>query len=454
MEEDGDFPLAEGAAQTAGDHPWWLREDPLPKPPFSWPKDRNGNPIPSVSFFHKLKECELKHWFRYEKKCDDPASLPGFVGRIIHGALEDAGRRRLSNDCRRRGLPPTASPEELVHLAEYQEDTVKEGGQDALDQSREILSRMDPVYFGDLWAVEHRWTYQVTPELRVGGIADVIRLRYDADPKSPSEVLIEDYKTGRQQVPSKGKLEQDPQAVLTLSWAKREWPGARIRFRLWNVTLEATGKKKNPYRNQTYEAWTEWTPHGHESAMAFVRACWNVWRRKGKPPPNVGGHCAHCFAKTYCWAYKKRLRRPDRLDPGVDLATMSIEDLIHLNRRAKILEDMASERRKDTAARILELMGDRTKSYRAGDLVATKMTKRQKSYRSVGDLLSGIAEIGGLELPRLLDSLAGISDEKLTAFMNTLGENSRDAAEGLVEEQRSLSQTRPYIQVREAEVLF
>jgi hypothetical protein len=430
------FPLASGQAMDVP-RPWWLTEAPLPKPNkwANWPKGAK-----SPSWFKGFALCPRRHSQKYRHKREDPQGLDAIIGNLIHGALEDGGRRRLHPG--RRSPPPRAiSREELLHLLEFQPEAVKGVGTEALARAREIISQIESVDMGNVWSVEHVWNFRIHGSLVAAGKADLVQIvPHYRNPNGPPErVVISDYKTGPGTMPSRRQLELDAQVALELAWGRLCWPQSRVQFRLWNLT-------------QGREVYVDWRQDIHDLATSFARSCFNLWIQRHEEP-NPGKHCTYCPFRSDCKAYEDFMRKASLLPPE-SLENKSVTDLARIFFNAKLVEKLAEQRRKDAGKLLMDKLARDQKSHEAGRWLIKKRSRRLDSFRSDHDTITKLSEVTGIAIPQLIDTCCKISKGQLDSFVKSLPPEKRKTAEVLIDHQKVLGHTPPWIEVREREAPF
>lgn len=431
------FDRSGSLALEAQSKPWWLTDPPPKKIKGQWPKGAR-----SASWTKLAGLCLQRHAWKYRYRRPDPTGLDALIGSAIHGALEDAGRRRLRPA--KPGLPRAASPDELLHLLEYQPEILEDPGTEAMRRSREVISSMPPANFDNVWAVEYLWQFSVTYNLRIAGYADLIQVV--PDPRGiqfpPVMVVVTDYKTGMGQLPSREELEHDVQAGYYLAWARRQWPNTpKIRFRIWNVNLDK-------------EIYADWTNHTEDLILSYARAAQHAWNAK-RETPTVGQHCTYCPYRKECTAYTKYLndakkalaRSPEHLD------NLGIEQLAPLYNEAKTLASLSETRRKDISERILELLGNQSK-YETQLVRIRKRSNSKTSYRSAANIVGALAEITGQSPGTLMDTVCSISLNKLNALVKSLSDDQLQRAQAMLEVNATQGRTSPWVEVQEKEGVF
>lgn len=431
-----EFALAQAAVIRAHgpDIPPWLREPPPPKTKARWPSGAR-----SPSWFTNFSKCPRRHAQRYRYNRPDPTGLDAMVGRTIHGALEDAANIRM-HPGRRRGVPAKAPTSEILFLLELQKDVLLGQGMETLARAREIVKEMPPVEFSDLAGVEFLWTFYATPALRIAGYADLIQLREERSFRQNSTrqtVIITDYKTGEGQLPTEEELELNIQATLELCWAVRQWPNARCRFRIINV---AHGQ----------EVWIDWTPEMDQRTLAFCRAV--NWAFEAKTEDAiVGTHCVYCPYRGDCKAYEESLRA---YDPKDSLDKKPIEQLLEAHHTAKMIMDMAEQRKKDAAALIIRAFGQNQRKYDSARFTAYKKSRRLPQFKSESQMIFRLAQLSGAEPDALIDNLTKVQKKSLDAWVQTLPVTAQEEAQQIISDHQSLNETPAWIEVKEREPLF
>lgn len=451
---DGEeWPLGHQAALHTGKPvPSWLTKPPPKKSPFNWPRGAK-----SPSWFDKIATCARMHAQRYRYKKLDPTGLDGAVGNVVHGALEDATNLRLFPGTR-GPIPPTVSPDELLFLLELQQEAVRQDLEilpgegivtaEVLARAREIVANLPPLELKNLWkdrkgngGAEYVWNFQAGSSLVVAGVLDLIQVQpHPTNMQAPPlDVLITDYKTGRSQIPDPDELRKNPQAVLTLCWAKRAFSSTpRIRFRVWNLTLNES-------------ATIEWTQGIDDLMVSFVRSANGVWARQ-EEHATTGTHCARCPYRADCGPYAKYLRDAVHAPP-TSLENQSMPRLLEIQRTSKILEKLAEKRRQDADKLILAAMGDQ-KKYVAGPLKALKKSRETVRVEDTASLVLELAEQTGTPLEAAINMLCSFKKDGIEDFCRALPIEKQKLARSLVEQRQTVGRTRPWIEVHEHEPVF
>jgi hypothetical protein len=427
-------------APAPGQDPWWLVDPPRKKEKSQWIHEAR-----SVSWFKKLSTCARQHAMRYRRKIRDPSGVDALVGNAVHGALEDAGRRRLQRN-RQGALPATPSHAELLHLLEFQSEVRPDSGNgtEVLSRSREIIEGMTIPSFDGIVAVEELWKFWATPRLLLAGFADLVQARHRYRQDKYDEITITDYKTGMGQLPSREELSRDAQAGFYLIAYKRAFPWARVRFRILNVALNE-------------EVWVDWSQQLEDLTLSFVRACHNLWSIQDETAV-PGKHCDFCYYRHDCPAFERVLRDGQmKTYPGVE--GMNLDQLLQAMYESKLIADVAETRRKDATKRIKELLPSNQKTYSNGFLKAYKRTRRLPYFRSPGRFLASLAQAlkakgFDQELEQLLDELGSIKAKNLNAFLGSLPESMRADIDPIVEQHKTLNSAPFWVEVKEEESLF
>lgn len=456
--EHSEFALGSGEAIPQEIRPPWLLRPPPKKRPFAWPSGAK-----SPSFFRLAGTCLRRHAQRYRYKRADPPGLEGIVGSAVHGAIEDAANIRMFPGRRGRGIPSTATSDELLYLLEFQRESIRQNldvieapksysivTAEVLARSRQIIAQLEPIDLSNLWidpsngkgGAEYIWQYLESSNLLIAGIADLIQIQPNpANPAgAPLQVTITDWKTGPGKIPTQRELELDPQACLQLIWARRAFPATpTIRFRLWNLSQNARVE-------------IDWSPGIEEITRSFVRSCWNLWITKVEDA-STGSHCPHCPYRMDCKAYQEELRKATFHPPVGSLDQFSMPKLIEERYRAWTLEKLADRRRKDCDKLIMKGLGGK-KDYRHGRFVARRKSRRNSSFRDEGLLLERLSIMSGVDQQKLVSSLCEVRKGKLEDWIKTLPAKQQKRALELMDEHQTLTESRPWIEVDSKEVVI
>lgn len=424
-EGPGEPPLFGGGPPAASNKPAWLVDPPPQLDKGRWP----GGAF-SPSWLKLMHLCPLKHAENYRRRMKEPASPEMNVGTAVHSALAWAGLRRLR--ATHRGLPGSASTDELLHLVEH--EPVARTDPAVLLRAREIITGMGPISFDGLIAVEQLVTWRVG-SVNLAGYADQISAT--GDPRNPDEVVITDYKTGGA-VPDEGELFYDPQACMYAVSARAAYPNARrIVFRIFNVT-------------SMEERFLAWTRHMEEGFLAVVRAATNAWNAKDETP-KPGSHCDYCHVRTRCKAFHDRLAKAKReqLEPDY-LQRLTLEQKIEKYREMHAVHAMSERAKKDLGAMIDSDIPASLKSYTAGHLQATRKRESFTSWNGEAEAVFELSEVTGVPFRQLAEELMkGIGAGKLASFLKGLPDNMRPLAEDVIRRRCSKGVSGYHIEVRE-----
>jgi len=435
--EAEEFPLGVGTATEPypTNAPWLSLPPPKKINRLSrWPRGAK-----SPSWFKKLATCPKQHAERYRHRKKDPSGLDALIGNAIHGAYEDAGMIRMKPG-RRGAVNPVVTPEELIHLLEFQEE-IREGVE-VYNRSRDILQNTKPFSLDNIYDVEHLWNFYVTPSLQVAGFADLIQaVPHPTNPSLPPVmIVVSDYKTGLGQLPSPEELETDPQCQLELAWARRKFPQTpRIRFRIVNVQLNK-------------EVWCDWTPHHHERALGFARALSNRWHSRDETAV-VGNHCKWCPYRAGCSAFEKSLKKIT-FTPLSELDDLSLEDMIREWKTMKLAQDLTERRRIDLGNKIMEQIPSDQRSYRVNHLLAMKKSRKVTNYASTAELVNDLTSLTGTVPDALIDSVTKIRKKQLENWIKTLPDHLQKPAMIILEKHAIESETSPWLEVHDRKPLW
>jgi hypothetical protein len=433
--------------------PPWLVAPPPKKRPFNWP---SGGKSPS--WFKRLSRCLLEHANRYRRGIKDPTGLTGVVGLVIHGAIEDALNIRAFPG-RRGQIPIWIKSDELMYLAELQKGAIRQDlsvieGEpvdqivtaEVLARVRHIIAGMDPIKADNIWihprtkkaGAEYIWQFHLGAGLLIAGIADLVQAQpHPTDPRHPPlEIVITDWKTGLGQLPTKEELALDAQAGLQLCWAKRAFPYTpTIRFRLVNVALNKTVS-------------VEWSEGLDQLFTSFARACWHLWCVKDEEA-TIGSHCSHCAYRFGCNPYAKYLQTETfRNREGIE--AMDVPQLMEAHRQAKVLYDLAEQRKKDASRLLLDALG-KQKTHRAGNLVARKKRREQPGWKDEAGMLQSLSTVANVPLEQVLSSCIKIKKAGVEGIVKTLSLEKQGEARKLLDTHSEPTFTPYWIEVSEKE---
>jgi hypothetical protein len=438
-------PLFGGELEIRESKPWWLVEGPPP----GITKERWPSEARSPSWLKLMAECALKHSLRYRHKREDPPSQQARVGNVIHGALLCAAVRR-ARASKLKSIPETASTEELLHLLEHVHvccgTLIRDGHRDGcrpgpldpglLEEAREKLRKIGPISFPHVLAAEKLCMIHLTPSTRIAGYLDLLSVD-EGTSADPRMLTITDYKTGPGSVPDEEELFYDPQACTYLCAVKNAYPRARVRFRLWNV-------------GQDEETWVEWSSRLEQTFFANARMLLNRWDA-GDEQASVAEHCAYCFNRLECGAYKIKLDRDRVAIPPESVEALDMHSLVQLYRESAIGADLHEQRRKDCGKLLLERIPAPQRQYRSGHLLAVRKFQPHKSLStSPAEVITDVAHEASVNPLELLNAVGDVSIRALEAWIKSLPASRRDAAMTKFLSHVSRGWTRAVINVREA----
>ncbi len=434
----------------------WLSKRPPKKRPFVWPKGAK-----SPSWVARMARCPKQHAERYRNRREDPTGFDGVVGNVIHGALEDAVNIRLSRITKNNPIPSSVSPPELLYLIELQAGAIRQDTSivegdpawsivtmEVLARAREIVSALPTISLDNAWVdrngragAEYIWNFYATPQLQLAGIADLIQARYHpgADLYNPYEVVITDWKTGSEQLPTEAELRLDAQAQFQLAWARRAFPNTpRLAFRIWNLShdkrIEVT-----------------WSPGLDDLAMSFARGCWNLWQSRNETAI-TGEHCAYCPYRADCNQYRGYLEKQG-FKPPHHLANLSVAEAMRLNFDATKLKKLAEAQKKDTGKLIKRAIGFR-REHAAGLFVARKRTRKTERFRDESGLLQQLSDRAGVPLASLINTMCSIKEQELAGWVRTLPLAKQADVKASIEAHKLVGETAPWIEVKQKDPVF
>jgi hypothetical protein len=426
--------------------PWWLTETPKARQKRPWPRDANASP-------HRVKlahGCMLRYHARYRERRPDPSGPEAIVGKLVHGAYEDAAVRRLAKD--RRGIPGTASVDEILHLLEHQPVQLAAEKDDSAgrvtaamhDEARKIVASGGALDLRWAWAAEHLWTLRLSPSLNVGGRIDRIDLMGDRD--DPSEVVIRDYKTS-QELPEDEDLWYDPQPGLYLTWARARWPRARtVSFVIQNPRHD--GAETRPIR------WSAGLEQFHRS---YALAAHHLMS-SGDKTANPGESCRYCPYRDGdmqwkpCKAYQDKLDET-RIAQGGELQAMELKDLLLTYRRSAVASDLHDSRKSEARQAILQKLGRLTR-YRHGDLLAYTTQDRLRCFDNPADMVKALADAAAVAPDLLLGDLFEVRRGKLDQWVASLPEEVRTKVSVVLESFQTLAMKSQKLTVRRVQSMF
>ncbi len=453
MEE---FALAAGDAIPTMRRPPWLMRPPPKKRPFVWP---SGGKSPS--WFKRFGMCPKNHAHRYRRKRPDPSGLYALVGRVIHGAIEDAANIRMFPGRRGKGIPPLVSKEELLYLLELQRDALRQDTDvieaptsftfvttEVLARARDIVTQLArPIDLSNMWidprtkkgGAEYIWQFLAGPGLLIAGILDLIQVQYHpTNPNAaPLMVTISDWKTGDSQLPTVRELELDPQAQLQLAWARRMFPSTPvIRFKVVNLTHGT-------------EVYVDWSAGLEELTLSFCRAAFNAWQIEDEEA-QVGRHCSYCPYRSDCKEYKEELNKATYQRPLGSLENMTMSELVQIHYQASVLFKLAETRKADAANLINGMLGDK-RSYRAGNLLSFRKSRKNPAYGDTGQFLSELAEACDQDISKLVTDFCKVKKGKVEDWIMTLPVGKQSLARGVLKAHQVQRSSSSWIETHQKE---
>lgn len=428
----------------------WLKIPPRKRKKAPWPRKANGSP-------HRVSlalTCLLKFDWRYGKtKRKEPPGPEATVGKLVHGARQDAALRRIRPGRRWKNIPPIASVDELLFLLEHQPaQLLREKEEMApitssnLEEARRITILAGPESFKNTWAVEHPWTLRVSQGFVPGGRIDKID-HEGGSPGNPKRVTITDYKTN-QLLPDPEELRFDPQPGLYMGWAKRQWPRAEIKFVLKNLRHD---KSLPLYWSQEYD----------DFHLANARMAYNLWS-SGRTEASAGDHCRYCPYREgdsgypACPAYKKLVQQTLHLEkhPG-GLKRYDVPKLMRIYRTAHVGELINKELKADTRSALLGKLGSEPTVFDYGDLRARVARDRVEAFDNVWHFLNDLADAMDVDLSALFEDVCSVNAKKVKEKVASIQDAEKRASiEELVEEYQSLGMSKPKLTVLRLAGLF
>lgn len=423
--ELGRAPLFDGDPGPAVESlPPWLVDGPPKLQKQRWPGGAK-----SATWLSMIDLCPRKHSRTYRDRIKSPATVEMRVGTAVHFAYEAAAVRRIKG--RYKGLPPTASVPELLHLVEFCEEARLDG--EVLQRARELIEAYGPVDFGDAVQAETVLSFWVNPRLKLAGYVDLVLFK--GDPEDPEEVTVRDWKSG-ESLPGQAELALDPQACLYVIAARKRWPRARrVVFELVNVRHKA-------------KRWVPYSTRLERNFLAFVRTKMRTWDMEDRTA-KVGSHCSWCHVSRDCGALETSLRNAKRLPLAGAMGDKPLEELISLYRQMSVISKLADERRKELGTLIDQQVPEEQKSYRTSHLQAIRKRDPVTVYNGTGELISELVAVTGVDSRDVIEDVTrGISSTKLRSWVKGLPDGLREQAERIVAERSSQSYGSSHIEVR------
>jgi RecB family exonuclease len=433
-ENENDAPLFGGETEDGilAEKPWFLKTAPKPRQ-----EKRHPEGVTSPTRIASAQECALKHVSKYRDKRASPSGPEALVGKLVHGAYDDAGARRVSGNGRRKAPPRNASVEELLFLLEHQEaqlarekDLDYQATDEMFAEARGIIQGRGPVDFGHAYSTEQQVEYRVPGRigLKVGGKIDRVDLYHDKS-GAVETVVIVDYKTDRA-LWSDEKLASSPQPATYLGWARREWPKARSV--LFELDLVRLNKKQR----------IAWTPEYEAAAFSRIVATQNLMAT-GYDKPTVGEHCRFCpyrdgdEAYAACHAYVALVERSKkRKTHEGGLVSLQLSELLREYYASNELFKVHKQRRSDLKAAIEAKLGAK-RTYRAGLYTGTlSATTVDPSYADVIGVLLDIHEVTGRSVEEIAAVVCEVKHRKLSGLVADITDDEKRARLGTLTEGR------------------
>jgi len=395
--------------------------------------------------------CLQRFWWRYgPMKRKDPAGPSAVVGKLVHGAREDAALRRIKREWPH--VPKVASTAELLHLLEHQpaqlmrekEPPLVSGA--VLEEAREITITSGEEDYSRVWSVEHPWTLRnLSRGFSPGGFIDQID-HEGGSPDHPERVTITDYKCSFT-MPDKDELYYDPQPGLYLAWGKARWPGADVYFRLKNLRLNKV-------------MWLRWTPAYDALHRAQARMAFQLWS-SNLQTASAGDHCRYCPYREgdnhfgACSAYEGLLEkaRYASSNPG-GLERHPIERVMRIYLEARVGSDVSESRRLAARKVVLDKLGDQRK-YTYGDLMAYTRRDRLPIFDQPWTFLHELAAVAGVEPADLFADLFSVKKGGVDKWAASIeDEETKRAVDRKIAEYRTLSEGPLILTVKRTKSMF
>jgi hypothetical protein len=454
--------------ETNEGKPVWLTEPPRLRVKKPWPKIANFSPYRT-----KLAgECLQRFVWRYTDKRRADSGYQAGVGKMVHGAYEDAIYRRLHKPNKKewKGLPRVASTDELLHLLEFQatqflsEKENVEVTTSMLKEARELIKGSGGLDCSAAWGVEH------TATLKLGSVVVGMYLDYIQVWGNPArKVVITDFKTGRLQLPTDAELYADPQPGLYLAWARDRFPTATdVSFELRNI-------------RHNRSVWLRYRKSHDEIHRSLARSR-KFLGDSGLRTPNpgdAGENCRYCPYRdgdeNYppCAAYAdilsaSRLRaekaakiakqveegeEPDK--PAGGLAALALPDLMLEYRLSDLGEKLNKDRKDTLRPEIINRIPEGQKNYRHGDLLASKVKgKKGTSYNDVQGVIKGLVEATGVGEAELMADIVKLKKGELDTFIQGLDKDKQERCEAVLSKFGRLSLGKETLRVSKTKGMF
>jgi hypothetical protein len=449
--------------ETDEGKPRFLTDPPRKREKKPWPKKANWS-----AYRTKLAgQCMQRFQFRYMDKRYSDSGYQAVVGKLVHGAYEDAIIRRVKP---KYGVPGIASVAELLHLLEFQDSQLareeKEGitvTASMLGEARKIIQGAGALDCTAAWGAEVTFTLRLGVVV-VGGFIDFIQVWGNP----PQRVVVTDFKTGYKQLPSNEELYDDPQAGAYLAWAHDHFPTATdISFELRNLRLNKS-------------VWLRYTKT-HDTIQRSLARSRKFLADSGDRTANPGEGGEHCTYCPYregdakhqaCTAYQamldeSRLRaakmariakqtedgeEPDKIGglEGWDMGDLMAEY------RASQLGEKANKARKELIKPVLlaKIPNDQP-NYRHGHLLASRINgKRGTAYHDPQGLIEGLVEATGVGRDELMADLVKVKKEALDNWVKSLTKDQQQEVDRVLAQYSRLFLGKPTVMVTAKKGMF
>jgi hypothetical protein len=431
------------AADILASLPWWLKDAPKPRKK-SW---FMGAISPSK--MRLAQECQQKWSWRYTHRRREASGPAATVGKLVHGAYEDAGERRVHTPQGKERPPRVASVEELLFLLEHQEaQLLRENDLDCqvtgemYEDAREIVALSGPKDFSHAVGNEqHVKVFLPGHGYRIGGKVDRLDLIGGASIHDPTKVVVVDYKTDRSEW-TREKLDTDPQPGVYLIWARRQYPNAKEYW--FCLDLVRLGKQQ----------WVRWTQAYQDAIVSRIASTVNTFQ-SGSEKARVGDHCKWCSYREgdekwpACKAYTdfmKATTQPDFVEGGFDATPLP--GLLRLYRESTVAFKLHEARKAIVKELIIDRMGRKSK-YAAGCYTATVSYDRRTSYPTPWGLVNELAASLGLPVEALVDDLLNVKGGLLKKLVKGLKDpEKKSSAERILACRESVSTSDAKLTVR------
>ena len=444
--------------------PPWLLVPPRPRSKKPWPKKANFSP-------YRVKlagECLQRFAWRYEDKRKDESGYQSGVGKLVHGAYEDAIYRRIKRKISK--IPSVATTDELLFLLEFQPAQLLREKENIavttsmLEEAKEVIRLGGGLDCDGAWGVEHSFTLSLG-RVVIGGFIDMIRVWGNP----PRRVVVTDFKSGRMQLPTDRELYSDPQAGLYLAWARDRFPTATdLSFELRNIRLgRSVWLRYRKSHDEIHRNMARSRKYLAESGLRYAT------------PGEGGENCRFCPYREgdenypACSAYaeildKTRLRaakaarieeqlakgeEPDK--PAGGLGAFELGELMREYRLAKLGEQLNKERKDRLRPEILRRIPPEQKNYRHGDLLASRVKgQRRMSFADVYGLIHALAAATGASVEALAADMLSLKKNELDEFIKGLPEKLQLEADKVIAQHGRLSMGRETLKVTSSKGMF